>query len=328
MEKSGIAKGLKNNIGFGSSEFIVLRSSDRIIPELVYSFVSSEKFREIGKPQMTGTGGLQRLPTSFISKFQIPLPPLDVQQEIVAELERYQKIIDGAKQVVENYKPSIKINPTWEKEKLGNLFRTLEAGVSVNSESRPKNVGEKGILKTSAVTYGVFNPLEHKAIVKSEINRAKVTPKRDNIIISRMNTPLLVGASAYIEEDWDDLFLPDRLWQTVRSREDYSMKFVFYMISSSDLREVITGISGGTSGSMKNISKEAFLNIEIPLPSFETQKEIVEKIEAESALVDSTKQLIKLYEQKVKVKISEVWGELEVSEAEDKTLPQLDLSTV
>ncbi|MGH8274079.1 MAG: N-6 DNA methylase [Gammaproteobacteria bacterium] len=101
--KAGIARSLKNGVGFGSSEFYVLRPSDRILSEYVYFCTASMIFREQAIAQMTGTGGLQRVPKAFIEHFQVPLPPLEVQKEIVAEVERYQKVIDGARAVLDNY---------------------------------------------------------------------------------------------------------------------------------------------------------------------------------------------------------------------------------
>ena len=53
-------------------------------------------FRDAAVAQMTGTGGLQRVPRAYVENFEIPLPPLDVQKEIVAEIDGYQKVIDGA----------------------------------------------------------------------------------------------------------------------------------------------------------------------------------------------------------------------------------------
>ena len=57
-----------------------------------------------------------------IQNFEIPVPPLEIQQEIVDEIEGYQKIIDGCRQVVQNYKPTIDIDPSWEMVELKNLY--------------------------------------------------------------------------------------------------------------------------------------------------------------------------------------------------------------
>ena len=111
--KAGIARGLTNGIGFGSSEFYVLRCTEKLLPEWIYFCVMHPQFRDSAIAQMTGTGGLQRVPRDYVNNFQIPLPPLDVQKEIVAEIEGYQKVIDGARAVVDNYRPRIVVDPDW-----------------------------------------------------------------------------------------------------------------------------------------------------------------------------------------------------------------------
>ena len=171
--KAGIARGLSNGIGFGSSEFYVIRPGQEALAQWVYYCVMHPSFRAPAAVNMTGTGGLQRVPRDFLERFEIPLPPLDVQRKIVAEIEGYQKVIDGARAVLENYCPHIPIDPAWSMMELGEIIERLDSGVSVNSENREARAGEKGILKTSCVTSGVFVPTEHKAILPDEVERAK-----------------------------------------------------------------------------------------------------------------------------------------------------------
>ena len=106
--KAGIAKGLCNGIGFGSSEFYVLRSSVNVLPEWIFFCVRNPLFREGAIAQMTGTGGLQRVPRSYIENFQIPLPSLEVQRSIVTEIEAEQKAVDGCRELIALYKRKIK----------------------------------------------------------------------------------------------------------------------------------------------------------------------------------------------------------------------------
>ena len=255
-----------------------------------------------------GGVGLVHITKGNLEKIQIPLPPLEVQREIVAEIEGYQRVIDGARAVLENYRPNIQIDPTWPMVELGEIIERLDSGVSVNSENREAKSGEKGILKTSCVTSGVFEPSEHKAILPEEIERAKCSPKAGSIIISRMNTEALVGASAYVGEDFPDLYLPDRLWQTVITRDDISARYIHQVIASPNYRAKISAVCGGTSGSMKNISKPALLGIEVPLPPFDTQQAIVAEIETEQALVEANRELIERFEKKIEAAIDRVWG--------------------
>lgn len=101
--KSGIAHGLKNGIGFGSSELFVLRpKTDYILPEYLYWLISSDDFLEYGKNKMTGTGGLQRIPRNVLENYQIPVPPLQVQETIVAEIKSHQiKIVEYENRIAE-----------------------------------------------------------------------------------------------------------------------------------------------------------------------------------------------------------------------------------
>ena len=232
-----------------------------------------------------------------------------MQKEIVAELDGYQKVIDGARQVVENYQPRIHVEPDWPLVELGGIVDELESGVSVNSIIRPTLGDEFGVLKTSCVTSGVFDPNEHKTVLPEEHARLRCPVRRNTIIISRMNTEALVGANAFVPEDYPNLFLPDRLWQTVISRTDIEVRYVQTVIALKECRERISALCGGTSGSMKNISKPQLLSLRIPLPPLETQRAIVAEIEEEQRLVNANRELVKLFEAKVKATINRVWGE-------------------
>ena len=88
--KAGIAQGLTNGVGFGSSEFYVLRPGENVLAQWVYHCVKHPSFRTPAVANMTGTGGLQRVPRAFVERFEIPLPSLDEQRAIVAEIEGYQ----------------------------------------------------------------------------------------------------------------------------------------------------------------------------------------------------------------------------------------------
>ena len=91
------------------------------------------------------TGSAQpQITRSSIEKFSIPLPPIEVQQQIVDELEGYQKIIDGCRQVVENYKPTIDIDSSWETKSMGDV-----CDVRDGTHDSPKYVEEGYPLITS-----------------------------------------------------------------------------------------------------------------------------------------------------------------------------------
>lgn len=114
--KSGIARNLKNGIGFGSSELNVLRPiKEKIVSEYIYPYISSNRFLKEGAKMMTGTGGLQRVPAFFIQEYPIPLPPLEVQSRIVDKIESERKVVDNLREMVKTYEEKIKkvIDRVW-----------------------------------------------------------------------------------------------------------------------------------------------------------------------------------------------------------------------
>jgi type I restriction enzyme S subunit len=180
----------------------------------------------------------------------------------------------------------------WEVKALGEIILRLNAGVSVNSED-DRIEGEKSILKTSCVSQGYFIPTECKKIISKDINRAKLNPKKDQIIISRMNTPDLVGECGYVSEDFNNLFLPDRLWATVFKKEiPTNARWLTYTISYENFSKKIKDSATGTSNSMKNLSKDSLLNLNVPFPPLPQQTAIAAALSDVDALMGELDKLI------------------------------------
>jgi type I restriction enzyme M protein len=322
-----LASGSKDHIGkvaqvsadtafyFGGFMGAIRVKTGRLHPNYLFKQLTTGHFNAFLREQIAGAN-INNLSGGLLYRFQIPLPPLEVQKEIVAEIEGYQKVMDGARAVLDNYRPHIPIHPDWPMVELREVIDELESGVSVNSTSTPTNKGELGILKTSCVTTGVFQPEEHKTVVPDELTRVRCPVRGNTIIISRMNTEALVGANAYVDKDYPHLFLPDRLWQTVITRSDVEVRYIQTVLASDSCRSRISAVCGGTSGSMKNIAKPQLLSITVPLPPLATQQAIVAEIEAEQALVAANRELIARFEKKIQATLARVWGEDEPAPAE------------
>jgi type I restriction enzyme, S subunit len=163
----------------------------------------------------------------------------------------------------------------WDTAKLEDLMSPLKSGVSVNSEDRAiKDSTEYGILKTSCVARGIFHSQENKKIVPDEVSCARLKPNKDSILISRMNTPMLVGESGYVPQDYNNLYIPDRLWLARAKSNKTSTRWLSYWLIRVKTRHLLKSIATGTSGTMKNISKPNFLSLELSIPSLPEQQKI------------------------------------------------------
>ncbi|MEZ9567116.1 restriction endonuclease subunit S [Vibrio artabrorum] len=186
--------------------------------------------------------------------------------------------------------------------RLSEIINKLESGVSVNSEDVPPNSNQNGVLKTSAIYAGSFNPEQAKVITdSSELQRARLNPKKDSIIISRMNTPALVGESGYISKDYPNLFIPDRLWQATVSSQ-HCARWLSFLLTSPRTRFIISSKGTGTSNSMKNISKPSFLSIDAVTPTLPEQQKIaafLSKVDEKIGLLSEKKDKLTEYKRGV-----------------------------
>jgi type I restriction enzyme S subunit len=180
----------------------------------------------------------------------------------------------------------------WKPVPLSDLVRSLDAGVSVNSGDRPATEYEIGILKTSSVTNGIFEPLENKVVFDEvEKERVKEPVQGGTIVISRMNTPELVGANAYVERSIHNVFLPDRLW-AAKPRKGVSMRFIASILGSVRSRSALSKIAKGSSDSMKNISKADVLAFRIQTPSPAEQEKIADCLSSLDELIAAQAQKV------------------------------------
>jgi type I restriction enzyme S subunit len=165
----------------------------------------------------------------------------------------------------------------WGVRELGREVDDLEAGVSVNSVEDETGVhsGDFYILKTSAVLNGAFKPNECKKVAGRDVKRVKLSPRENCVVISRMNTPDLVGECGYVDRNYPNLFLPDRLWMTrFRKGSEVCSRWLNFLLSSTAYKRKLKDIATGTSGSMKNISKTELLKLPIAWPDADEQRAI------------------------------------------------------
>jgi type I restriction enzyme S subunit len=218
-----------------------IKTQKELAGEYLFRLFQSKDFNqnfEASASGMTRYG----LSVHSIKNVIIPIPSLFEQQQITdfldykmeqcdrfivnrqkqIELLNEQKASIINKAVTKGINPNVKMKASgiewigdipehWEIIKLKYIIKTMASGVSVNSTDEPAKAYEYGILKTSCVYTGEFNPDENKKILENEYERMSCPVKANTIIISRMNTPELVGANAFVDEDYDNLFLPDRL---------------------------------------------------------------------------------------------------------------------
>lgn len=264
---------------------IILSTSEWVLPDFLWRALQTKRLNSLvfgsGQPLITGTQ-LKALP--------IQLPSLAEQRAIATALSDVDALLTQLDQLIAK-KRDIKqaamqqlltgktrlpgFGGEWKSGTVGDVVVALEAGVSVNSMDDPPTTGAASVLKTSAVFGGRFLPEECKRITPADVPRARLSPLANTILISRMNTPDLVGEVAYVPADHPRLFLPDRLWMTrFKPGAGIDARWLAYVLSSAPYQQQIKAAATGTSGSMKNISKDSLLGVPVFFPEQEEQTAI------------------------------------------------------
>lgn len=180
----------------------------------------------------------------------------------------------------------------WKIDRVGSVLSEMAAGVSVNSTDVPASDGQIGILKTSCVSKGGFDPKKNKAVMDGEeIVRVRQPVQAGTIIVSRMNTPELVGANGYVDADFPNLFLPDRLW-SLKPKKNVDGRWLGYWFASPHTRYALSALGTGTSGSMKNITKEDVRSIPIAIPPLPEQQTIADVLSTWDEAIETTEKLL------------------------------------
>jgi type I restriction enzyme M protein len=308
--KAGIARNLRNAIGFGSSEFYVLRPSENVLAEWVYRCVTHEVFRAKAIPQMTGTGGLQRVPRAFVEGFEIPLPPLEAQREIVAEVEGYQRVIDGARAVLANYRPHIPADPEWPMVSVGDISevkggKRLPKGAAFAEAKTAHPYIRVSDFHNQSVRIDGLKFISEE--VFSEISRYVISSR--DVYISIAGT---IGLTGCIPEELDGANLTENAAKIIPNPEQVSAKFLASALGMEAAQAQIKKLTHAVG--VPKLALERIRTIEIPLPPLSAQNAIVAEIEAEQALVNGNRDLIARFEKKIDAAIARVWGEAKADE--------------
>ncbi len=282
-----------------STEWIVF-SSKGMVPDFLRCVLLSDFFHVRFMQTITGVGGsLARANPAAVGEIQLPLPPLSEQERIVAELEGYRKVIEGARQILASYKPTIRVDPEWEMVKIGDIA-TPEYGFTASAADK----GDARLIRiTDIAPDGTLRQDNSKFTSMTDEARQSLVVKGD-VLVAR--TGATYGKTMLFGEDYPAVFASYLIrlqFPKHRVLPEYFWAFAQSSAYWSQAHALMTG--GGQPQFNGNVLKE----IEFPLPPLAIQRQIVAELEAERKLVEANRELIARMEAKIMAKLAEVWGE-------------------
>ena len=270
---------LADRNGICSTDIFALRIRKRnILPYLCAHILRSRQFNNSVLQRCTGAQ-LPRISWRALGDLEIPLPPLEVQRETVAEIAGYQRVIDGARAVVENWRPSIDVSVI---QHPASAIQSLVRAVTPPSKIKRSDFNDAG-------KFPIIDQSQEEIAGWTDDETAVIRPVKPLVIfgdhtcaVKLVDKPFAQGADGIKILDTVDALDPKFFYYTLRARP---LSVVGYRRHFSLLKER-----------------------EIPLPPLETQRAIAAELDAERALVDANRELIRRFEAKIEAAVGRVWG--------------------
>lgn len=260
-----------------STGFAVISAKNMVLSKYVYYMLYSEPV-QAQLASMMGKGAYPSVNQKDVSQIQIPLPPLSVQEKVVTEIDRYQKIINGTKQITDNYLPAVSTSASWPVVKLGMVFK-LASGKGLPTKNRfdgPYNVyGGNGITGKHS-EYFVDSPTLTIGRVGEYCGAAHITSSK--------------------------CWITDNALMVTEYLTEVNPEYLEAIINQIDLNQY------AKVGGQPSISQSTVYNVPIPLPNIDVQNSIASQIRYEKSIIQQNKKLAEIFVQKITDIINNVWG--------------------
>ena len=242
-----------------------------------------------------------------VANFKIPLPPLSVQRDIVAEVEEYQRVIDGARAVVESWHPRVWVDPSWEMVELGEIADEIKAGFACGKgrtgkdgipHLRPMNITEDGRFTWDGlkrISEEDYRGRESYALVPGDV------------LFNNTNSKELVGKTCLISERINGGY-SNHLTRIRVSEELYEPYFLTLMLQDSWRNGAFLVRSNKWIG-QAGVNVKSLSGFKIPMPPLDVQRAVVAEVDAERAMVSANRELAARMEGRVREVVGRVWGD-------------------
>jgi type I restriction enzyme M protein len=270
---------------------------ERIVSEFLYAVLQSFDLSDWASDSQPPS-----MRKSVVEAQTFPLPPLEVQKEIVAEIEGYQKVIDGARAVLDHYRPHIPIYPDWPMVAIGDLC-VIERGASprpIHDFITDAPDGVNWIKIGDAEVGGKYITRTKERVTPAGAAKSRRVQPGDFVLSNSMSfgRPYIMATDGCIHDGW--LLLRD---QSDRLDKDFLYNVLGSTLVFTQFKQAATG------GVVNNLNSEIVRRVKIPLPPLVAQQAIVAEIAIEQTLVAANRELITRFEKKIQATLARIWGE-------------------
>lgn len=282
----------------------IVRANCNMNPDYLKHLLFSNNYYEYCQ-KMAGGGAQGNISPTQIVNYEIPLPPLEVQEEIVKELDGYQAVIDGAQKVVDNWKPILPINQNWEKVKFEELY-LLPSKNGLTKPTAIRGNGYKMINMGELFQYNKIGDIPMALVPLSENEKKLNDIQVGDLLFARQSLVVSGAGKCSIVVNVPEYTTFESHIIRVRLNKELVNPMFYYYYLQSDNSPVKSIINYQNQAGIKGSD---LAKITVIMPSLEEQNQIVAKIEKEEKAIEECKKLIELHQEKINTKIQSIWGE-------------------
>ena len=288
---------LSDRGGICSTDIYVIKpKQDDIVPELYAYIFRDRQFNDAVVSQVKGAQ-LPRVNWSAIEGLVIPLPPLEVQREIVAEIEGYQRVMDGARAVVDNWRPQVVVDPKWPIVELGELTKP-QYGFTASAA----DTGDARLVRITDIADDGTLRSEGAKFIELENDSRKYLLSKGDVLVAR--TGATYGKTMLFGEEYPAVFA-SYLIRLRFPEEVINPSYYWAFAQSESYWSQAQALS--TGGGQPQFNGNVLKQIRLPIPPLETQRAIVAELDEERAAVDHAQRLATKMEQRINSAIARVW---------------------
>ena len=264
-----------------STYVVETRDENVLLQKYLLLEMQSDRFWEWAEANKSG-GVNYLINYKTLDTYEFDLPPLAEQKVLAEKLwaayevkQSYLKMIAATEEMVKSQFIEMFGDPTtnpkgWPIKSLGSSTKEIVGGECLNGTQRQKEYGEKAVLKVSAVSWGYFNEKEYKVLNDATSVKKGLYPCKGDLLFCRANTPENVGGTAFVDKDYPDLYLPDKIWKIIPN-DDLTTLYLKHYMSNKNVRKMISNMASGTSNSMYNISMPKLRTLPVLIPPISLQ---------------------------------------------------------
>lgn len=275
------------------------QSEDVLLAEYLHAVLNS-MYQEIRN--LTGDEQRSGLNIPILKTIRIPLPPLEVQSQIAADIDGYQKVIDGARQVLDHYRPRIVAGADWRPVAVGELT-SIRSGGTPDRGNPEYWGGDIPWIKTGQIDFNHITKAEEFITQAGMDNSAARMVPAGTILMAMYGQGVTRGRVAILDID----ATTNQACAAIEvTSPELDRDFLYWSLMGK--YEELRAISEARGGNQSNLNAQLIRDLKIALPELPVQKAIVSEIEAEQTLVNANRDLIRRMEAKIKAAIDRVWG--------------------